>query len=168
MIYIHGTNHESQHTGTGSDPEGVIRLESFVKDFCVKMNISVVAEELSTEVCEISGVKSSVCYQIAHRMKLTHIYCDPVSSERAKLGVPSQEELANQVHHDLGVTSIIGEESNKYFEQLVAKYHGIREKFWMEKLGPHKADNILFICGSDHKDSFAALLTKHGMKVEIV
>ena len=168
MIYIHGTNHNTQHRGTGSDPEGASRFEKLVESLCGEKDILVVAEEFSKEACEYSDVKASVCHQGANRLQLRHIYCDPISSERTELGIPSQAELVERVKKELGVKIIMGKESNDYYDRLAAQYHNIREKFWLTKLEPHKGENVLFICGSDHIDSFAAMLTKDGWEVETV
>lgn len=168
MIYIHGINHNTQHKGTGSDPEGASRLEKLVESLCLEKDITVVAEEFSTEACEYNGVEASICHQTARRMQLQHIYCDPASSERARVGIPSQAELVERAKKDLGVTIIMGKKSNDYYNQLAAQYHSIREKFWLTKLEAHKGDNVLFICGSTHKHSFAEMLAKHDLEVETV
>ena len=168
MIYIHRVNHNTQHRGKGSNLEGASMLESFVESICVEKGISVVAEEFSTEACEISDVDASVCHQVASRMQLRHLYCDPISSERAKLGIPSQADLVAQVKKDLGVSVIMGKDSNEYYDQLAAKYHCIREHFWLAKLAPYKRDNVLFICGIDHIGSFSEMLAKHCWQLESV
>jgi len=169
MIYIHGINHNTQHRGKGCDSEGASRLEKFVESLCGEKGISVVAEEFSKEACEISDVKDSVCYQISKRLPpLRHIYCDPISSERSELGIPSQAELVERAKKELGVKIIMGKESNDYVDRLRAQYHPIKENFWLIKLEPHKGKNVLFICGSGHIDSFTAMLIKDGWEVEAV
>jgi hypothetical protein len=169
MIYIHGVNHNTQHRGNSSDAESAIRLEIFVEDFYGKKNISIVAEEFSEEACEYSGVKTSVCLEISERYPLLrHIYCDPSSSERRKLGIPSQAELVKRVKKDLGVKIVMGKESNEYYDRLRSQYHDIREKFWLAKLEPYKGQKVLFICGSDHVASFSAMLLENDWTVDIV
>lgn len=169
MIYIHGINHNTQHRGNGSDVEGASRLETFVEDFYGKKNISILGEEFSEEACEYSSVKSSVCLEISKRLPLLrHIYCDPSSSERQKLGIPSQDELVKQVKKDLGVKIFMGKESNDYYDRLRSQYHDIREMFWLAKLEPYKGKKILFVCGSDHVDSFSAMLLENDWMVDIV
>ena len=168
MIYVHGINHNTQHKGKGSDPKGASRFEIFVESLCGEKDITVVAEEFSTEACEKSDVEASICHQVASRIQLLHIYCDPVLSERAELGIPSQAELVERVKKELGIKIILRKEINDYYDQLAAQYHDIREKFWLTKLAPHQSENVLFICGSDHIDSLAAMLVKHGWEVETV
>lgn len=168
MIYIHGINHNTQHRGKGCDPDGASELEKFLESLCGEKDISVVAEEFSNEACEYSDVKVSVCHQVANRLHLTPIYCDPNSSERRKLGIPSQAELVKQAKKELGVKIIIGKESTDYYDRLAAQYHNIREKFWLTKLKPHKGENVLFLCGIEHVDSFTAMLIKDGWEVEPV
>lgn len=43
-----------------------------------------------------------------------------------------------------------------------------REKFWLTRLSGSKEDNILFICGDDHIESFGKRLTKAGYPNKIV
>lgn len=168
MIYIHGAIHETQHRGKSCDPEGASRLEKLVESICSEKDISIVAEEFSKEACRCSDVKASVCHQVANRLQLRPLYCDPISSERSALGIPSQKELVERAKKELGVKFIIGKENTDYLNRLAAQYHIIREKFWLKKLQPHKGKNVLFICGSSHIDSFTAMLIKDGWEVETV
>ena len=55
------------------------------------------------------------------------------------------------------------------------KKHGIeksntdgREEFWIERLKEVLQDNILFVCGEDHLESFKSKLNSCGILVEIV
>ena len=153
---------------TGCDPEGARRLKTLVASLCGEKDISVVAEEFSKEACENSNVKASICHQVANRLQLRHIYCDPISSERTRLGIPSQADLDERGKKELGVKYIMGKENIDYCDRLAAPHHPIREKFWLTKLEPHKDENVVFICGSDHIDSFAAMLTKNGWEMETV
>jgi len=168
MIYIHGINHNTQHRGTGCDSEGASGLEKFVESLCGEKDISVVAEEFSKEACDKNGVKDSVCHQVANRLQLLPIYCDPNSSERSELGIPSQAELVERAKKELGVRIIMGKESNDYYDRLRAQYDHIKENFWLKELEPYKGKNVLFICGSGHIDSFTAVLIKDGWEVEAV
>jgi len=171
MIFVHGVNHNTQHRGNGSDAEGASRLEILVEEFYGQKDISLVAEEFSEEACEHSGVKTSVCLEISKRLPLLrHIYCDPSSSERRKLRIPSQAALVKRVKKDLGVKIVMGKESNEYYDQLRSQYHDIREKFWLAKLEPYKdkGQKVLFVCGSDHVASFSAMLLQSDWTVDIV
>ncbi|MFZ0448176.1 MAG: RpiB/LacA/LacB family sugar-phosphate isomerase, partial [Desulfatiglandaceae bacterium] len=156
---IHGIDdHNRQHKGTGSDLEGASEFEILVETLCEEKDISVVAEEFSTEVCEYNNVEASICHQVASRMQLRHIYCDPVSSERGELGIPSQADLVERVKKELGVRFIIVKKSKDYYDQLAAKYHGIREKFWLTKLAPHQGvedDDMNILCLGGHVVGFS-------------
>ena len=167
MIYIHEINHNTQHRGKVCDHEGANRLEELVESLCSAKGISVVAEEFSEEACQFNKVEASVCHHVVNRLgsPLLHIYCDPNSSERECLGIPSQAEIDERVKEKLGV-KYIRKEDIDCCNRLAAKYHPIREEFWLTKLKPHKGTNVAFICGSDHIDSFAAMLTKNDWEVE--
>ena len=78
-------------------------------------------------------------------MQLRHLYCDPDSSDRAKIGIPAQKEIVAQVKKDIGVNIIMGKTSNEYYDQLAAQHHNIREQFWLTKLASYQGDNVFFI-----------------------
>ena len=126
------------------------------------------AEEFSKQACENSNVTASVCHHVANRLQLRHVYCDPIPTERTRLGIPSQAELEERGKKELGVKYIKEKEHIDYCNRLAAQYHPIREKFWLTTLASHKGENVVFICGNDHVNSFAAILTKNGWEVETV
>jgi len=167
MIYIHAVDHSAQHKGKDYDPVGASRLEKMLESLWGKKDISVVAEEFSEEACEKSTVKASVCKEVSYRLKLQHIYCDPNSRERNELGIPTEAEIWIQAKIELSV-QYIKKENFAYCDQLAAKYHLIREKFWLKKLERQRGENVIFICGHDHIDSFSTMLTKNGWEVETV
>jgi hypothetical protein len=41
-----------------------------------------------------------------------------------------------------------------------------RERYWLERIEDHKDRNVLFVCGYDHFDSFAAKLDAAGFVVQ--
>jgi hypothetical protein len=165
VLYIHGINHNTQHRGVGVDSAGADRFEALVDWVCQQNQIELIAEEFSLEACELSGVSASICAEYAVRNGLQHLYCDPTLEERIQLGIPSQKELVTQVKAELGVKIIVGSEHNAYYDRVAAKYHPIREGFWLDKLSPYAERNILFICGSDHVESFSALLKASSWQV---
>jgi hypothetical protein len=97
---------------------------------------------------------------------MQHLYCDPTSEERAHLGIPTQMELVNQVKAELGVSIIMGAENEAHYNRAAAQYSPVREQFWLGRLAEHRNKRILFICGSDHVETFNALLHKNGWQVQ--
>lgn len=163
MIYIHGINHSIQHFRI--DKSDLQKdFEHSLKSFVLKNKIKVCAEEMSKEA--LNNDKSILC-DFSHRQKLTHIFCDPDSKERAVLMIPSQDEIKKQLGYS-GLT-IEGSAQDNAINAEQSKYWSMRECFWFEKIKNlvHK-ENILFLCGLDHVVSFSTYLRGKNIDVNTV
>lgn len=103
-----------------------------------ELNITFIAEEWSEDSSRISSVKTTVPQDIAKRYKIKHMYCDPRKDERKEIGWLSK--------------------SDDY----------LREKFWLNKIKPYLNHNMIFVCGSDHLESFGKLLSKCGYNFQVL
>jgi hypothetical protein len=168
MLYIHGVNHNTQHFGSGHDVAGGKELSRFVRHLCCEREVAVIGEEFSEEACESNSVSASSCQVIAEELGLIHVFCDPNSRDRELLGIPSQRQLVEEVKNELGLSVVMGPEPNALYDKKAAEYHCVRERYWLGKLNPYRPSTILFVCGSEHINSFSALLDEQDWPHEIV
>ncbi len=50
------------------------------------------AEEFSTEACDLSGVSASVAQLVARELGIAHLFCDPTTEERKRHGITSHDD----------------------------------------------------------------------------
>lgn len=98
-IYLVGVDHQVQHNGPTMIPE----REKAISDFCdfleaksKELRISVMAEEFNEDALELSRASKSTVQQIAERLGLKHLYCDPTKNMRIKLGIHNDRDLREE------------------------------------------------------------------------
>lgn len=79
--------------------------------------------------------------EVAEERKLSHVLCDPNTSERNSLGI-SSEGTQNDNER--------------------------REQEWLRRLGIGVNSPVLFICGANHAQSFAGLCSQNGLQAIVV
>lgn len=89
MVYLLGVDHQVQHNGLAMTPE----RENATRDFCMflelkikNLNISMFAEEFNEDALRISRASVAIVRDVAARLGLKHLYCDPTRQERKELG----------------------------------------------------------------------------------
>ena len=165
MVYIHGINHNAQIRGDNGDPANADRLEAVVRGFCDEKRVAVIAEEYSIEGCKRYSVEESICCAIAREYGLVHVYCDPTADERERIGIPSPDELNEQVTGKPNCSILTPKECGE-IDRLTAEHFPKREQFWAEKLVTFRGQDLLFVCGKDHVESFGGLLRRCGWEVQ--
>lgn len=164
MIYIFGVNHQFQWD---DKLELSGEFKRSILDIIDTKRIELIGEEFSIEACRRNNITNSVLYEIAVKKSIKHVYCDPNTKERKKLGIPTSQEIRGVLSYK--VNDI---QSYKEFERMSEKeekkYWCIREKEWLNRIrrGIHNKSNILIIIGNDHVDSFADLLKKENIQFE--
>ena len=93
MIYIIGVNHEMQYW-SGSDTPFLASL----RDWGSNLTLSLIAEELSQEAIDKQQKLTrqrlaSVAQQAASILGVEHRFCDPNTSERVDLKIPTTSEI---------------------------------------------------------------------------
>lgn len=166
LVYLHATNHNTQHLGIDHSREGARVLDRFVRDFCGRELVQAVAEEFTEDMCARFGVSESVCAGVARDMGIMHVYCDMSDAERRTAGVPSQEEVLRRL--GAGEGGILTREEWAEYDSVVRDSFPIREDRWLMALARLQCDSVLFVCGGDHLESFARLLQSRGWAVQIV
>jgi hypothetical protein len=100
MIHIVGTRHSLQYWSdairNGEDCDAdfltVERFEKYLQAVATSVHAAAIAEELSRECVEERQGGASVAKQVADRLGLRHLYCDPESNERSAHGVSNSDE----------------------------------------------------------------------------
>lgn len=103
-----------------------------------ELNVALIAEEWSVDSSRISNVKTTVPEDLAVKHNLAHLYCDPTDKERKEIGWLSKKD------------------------------NPVREKFWFDKMKLHIHQNMIFVCGADHLESFSQLLSDNKCPNEIL
>lgn len=165
MIFLVGTHHERQHNGIGSTrTEDNKDFVKFLKEQATQKNVALIAEELNEEALKKSEASESTLKCIAQDLGISHSFCDPNTEERKNIGIPSCEELRLA----LNLPRILDHESLKKLDEEKKKYFGIREKFWLKKIGNQSAINIIFVCGIQHLESFQRLISQNSLESVIL
>jgi hypothetical protein len=100
MIFIIGTRHSLQYWSDAirngedcdADPVTVQQFEDFLQHAAITLDATIIAEELSQESVEERQGGVSVARQVAKRLGLCHLYCDPDRAEREALSVSAGHE----------------------------------------------------------------------------
>jgi len=168
MLHLFGVNHSGQHRGVSHDPEIVCALECVAQRIFFECNVSVIAEEFSGEACRVAGVERSVCEEMASSLSILHVYCDPTSDERQQYGIPTHDDIRTSIKSELGLQYMIGEEASELLEKRNAQYHAKRESVWASKIQRFRIQHVMFVCGSDHVQSFGSVLKSSGWDIGAV
>lgn len=164
MIYVLGLNHYvEQFRHVGNDPQAVARLQNFVRSFCTEKSIQLIAEEWSDDATTYQKVDSTYCEDVATDLRIAYLPCDPNWAERARLGIKSRQEIAEE----LGIESATVPLHPKDEELVNAAARGEdikREQHWLEKLTERSVANehTLLLCGYQHVERFVALAEREG------
>jgi hypothetical protein len=118
------------------------------------------SEEMSLEALQNSGCNKSACQQVAHTFGIAHQFCDPNSVEREALGI--RDEML--VRSD----GFLKGWSAAKVEQEVRTDHAIREQHWLSRLLEADSWPVLFVCGANHTNPFAMLLTNQGIEALVL
>lgn len=151
MIHLVGTNHELQHFARPKRAAELLvvkargEFQEYLRTQIKRLNPAVVAEESAEELMKWMGTESTV-KAVADECGIRHLYCDPDSVTRTKLGVP------------------IG--SEHLTEEEKRKYHNIRERYWYQQIKRFDGQPVLFVCGANHIPSFRALLSENKYQAE--
>lgn len=166
MVYLIGVKHELQHNGRCSVDNLNKEFVSYLEDAIKVHEIFLVAEEFSEEALKKSGATIGTVRDIANKLNIKHLFCDPNKDERKNVGIPCREEIKSTLN--IRDPVIKDSEEDNRIKKEQRKYHSIREKFWLSKIEGYLNETILFVCGTDHVKSFGALFTKKGYKSTVL
>ena len=103
-IYLIGISHEAQFKKD-------LPLKSVFRNYLEKtikiIKPDLIAEEFSEEALQINKVNNTIAQKVAEQNSILHIFCDPDSEVRKKIGYPSRMDIKKQ----LGIKKAVFEDS---------------------------------------------------------
>jgi hypothetical protein len=168
MLYIIGLNHCAQARKPGIAPtEAQQAFADCLRRTTAKVRPSLIAEEDSEEALAERG-KISIAKEIAEETGVEHRFCDPTREERKAIGCVDGQTLEREM--------LLHDDPNLSFEETrvkaraieISRNSPIRERFWLGRLGECCNDDVVFVCGDDHTDSFGKLLKSKGVPCRVV
>lgn len=171
MIYLVGVEHTSSQWQyqDDSNENAVVAFTDFLRRYIKRLDIGVIGEELNEECLKQQGVNRSTAQTVAQEFHIKHLFCEPSMIESKEFGILSLEEISKQLFPNKPYWQIpedsleqqqINEESRKLFSK--------REKFWLSKIKHLRKENVIFICGKSHVESFGNLLKENGFEISIL
>lgn len=168
MIYLLGINHRLQWDRNHSNTNLLIQYaEKKIK----KHKIEILAEEFSKDIFKDrfymeQNINTTPLYDIALKLTLRHIYCDPDINKRAELGIRRTYFIKKAAKIDfLKPEKDYSPEEYKRFRKERKKDDDIREMYWVDKILNYRDKNLLFICGIQHLNTFKEKLISKEFKV---
>jgi hypothetical protein len=161
FIQIVGTNHEHQYLRLGKDYSS---FESYLKNLLRKNNFDLAAEEMNEEAIASEKAFGSVVKNVAIDEKVEHLFCDPESEERDRLGIRSEKDIIRE----LSGGSVLRPEHEESFQEQIEKSWAIRERVWLDRLLKTGKSSILFVCGTKHQSRFKKLLEENQVDCSVV
>lgn len=171
MIHIIGTSHSLQvwsdlRRANTEEATRIRAFEAYIALAVTAVRAEAIAEESSADfvACHVGG--TSVALGVAERMGLQHVYCEPDRSERLARGLRFGGDL---LVHARAIAQSTGENEDDVWKREVRAQFQAREAFWIERLELHGCASIhvIFVCGADHAESFAASLRAAGIAASI-
>jgi len=174
MVYIIGVDHLIQYRGPVHESlmnEFILFINKLIRD----KKITVAAEELSEEsLRDVCMSDTSTVRTASESAGIEHVFCDPDDIERKKLGIPYHAEIRDMVKKKMGITekfildaglrSRVEEETDR----LSRTFWPAREEHWLSRISGRLHENVLFICGHEHVESFSKLLADRGFDSEVI
>lgn len=162
-VYLIGVDHFAQWNRESDQTRNFI---NYLGEQIKQHNISFIGEEFSEEALEMNSVKSTTTQDIAKQYGIKHRFCDPDTKTRKELGIPLRQEIKD----NLDIKSVVLENSaqDKQIKEEQRTYHPVREQFWLDKIKNEIFEKAIFVCGSEHLNSFKSLLERGGYNIFIL
>jgi hypothetical protein len=169
MIHLIGLAHEAQASGSGEPETDAQRHYAYLLgNTILAVRPRLIAEEYSME-SEQDNKRRSIGWQIAAALGVEHRFCDPTKAERRQIGYFGPQELQRQIFmHDANWNISNEEAQAKGWAICIGRYFAIRERFWLEKLRDVVEQELVFVLGDGHVDSFTKLLADAGVNSQLV
>ncbi len=175
MTYIIGVDHLIQYDN-GIVPEEIFHeFAEYLKVKSRMLNINLIAEEFSEEALyNVYCATTATVKKAAEEMGIEHRFCDTEEPDRIKLGIPYYADIRNSIKKKYNITDKIipdhalGKKIEKETSDISKTFWGLREEFWFNKISDSLDKNILFICGHEHADRFAALMAQKGAPCSVL
>jgi hypothetical protein len=140
MVYLIGVDHIIQYLHNEARVDKATKVEKFVQ--YLQDNVKSLRVHLIAEEFSIEALNKS----------------NATTSTAQKVAGQSNIE-----HRFCDPTTFERETHN-----IKREDHRRRERYWLDCISSNRDDSVIFICGSDHLDSFSALLLQEQFEVKIL
>ena len=161
-VVLVGTAHKFQLPVNGAQADGIAQFRIMILDLCRQQDLAAIAEEMNPHALQENSVTESVAQQVSALLGRRHQFSDPSPEERYKLGIRQDNDI--RAEHFFDEWTQVQIEADVLARGRVPSDR-IREQFWLRRIQELDAWPLLFICGSDHFTSFAALLRADSIDV---
>ena len=169
MIHLIGLAHEAQASASGEPETDAQRQYAYLLgNTILAVRPRLIAEEYSME-SEQDNKRRSIGWQIAAALGAEHRFCDPSKTERRQIGYFGPQELHLHISmHDPNWNISNEEAQAKGWAICIGRYFAIRERFWLEKIRDVVDQEVLFVLGDGHVESFTKLLADEDIESQVV
>jgi hypothetical protein len=164
MVYLIGVSHGVRFLTTKEELPRTASFAQYLRERAKELNAVLIAEQLSEERLNRCPTLVSVGRSISKELEIEHKFCSPNSNDRKTFGIPSLIEIKRQL--ELEGVLIHNEEVIPEYEER--KYFRRREAFWFKKIEDEAGKSVIFICESEHVESFRRLLVENGIKAGVL
>jgi hypothetical protein len=173
MIYLIGVEHRLQSISVGGEetPEQ-IKYRSCLERAIEQYDPTVVAEEYCEDGLKMWAYLRGTPHEyftkrITDSKGVKHLPCDTGTEVKCVLGFQGTAGWRQQI------SWLDNHESYKNDEFLpealdVIKDFALRENYWLEQLRDVLHEDVIFVCGDYHVDTFGQRLHNKGIKTQIV
>lgn len=169
MVHLIGVAHEAQASSSGKpETDAQALYAALLEHTIVAVGPRAVAEEYNEEA-EQENKARSIGKLIAVALGGEHRFCDPNKAERQHIGYFGPQELHLHISmHDPNWNISNEEAQAKGWAICIGKYFAIRERFWLDKIRDVVDQDLVFVLGDGHVDSFTQLLDDEGINSQLV
>lgn len=165
-IYLIGTGHHYQFGhgvrfgGFECKRENEFEFERVIAEAVNAYDVDLIGEEMSLEALQELKLSTTVTARVAETMRIRHLYCDPDRSERALLNILDENAIKLQ-----GTLN-----GDPYFDLVKEQqiHSRRREGEWIRRIEEQNYHTALFVCGSDHVESFATITASMEWRVLVL
>lgn len=152
-VTLIGTSHDFQFGTQSQNPN----FEDFLRATCARCKAKLLAEEMSKDALAQKNLKESTVAALAIDLGISHVYCDPTNAQQFELNI--------YVEKNAQLFRCDPEYSEEEIAKAIKREHESRELFWLQQLNETDIWPVVFVCGSEHVNSFAILLQSNGIDV---
>jgi hypothetical protein len=167
MINIIGVDHLIQYDNRIVPEDVFCEFTNYLAKHTRMLNIKLIAEEFSNEALyDVYCATIATVKKATQEIGIEHRFCDPEESERKELGIPYYADIRDCIKRKYNIFDEIitdfdlRKKIEKETSDVSKSFWGLREEFWFSKISDSLDKNILFVCGHEHTERFAALMAK--------
>ena len=162
-VFIVGIPHKHQFGPCKTFPPAEQACDAFaayLREQCLSHGIRTLAEEMSADARQKSGIFQTVPDCVAIKLGIAHVDCEPDIAEQACLGIKNEG--------DVKLESWFNDHPEHVVAENIRHMRDKREYEWVRRLSLLKDFPVLLVCGCAHSKSFADKIDAQGIKAQIL